>query len=80
MSGALSPTLHSPSAEKIRDLELQRQPTTPRRVSHWQLVKSHALVTDEVAAHHYEGAGTEDDAYLVQFIPYDPRDPNQFPG
>ena len=79
MSGTSSPTLHSPSAENVLDLESQKQPTAPRRVSHWQLVKSHALVTDEVAAYPYKGAGTESDPYLVEFIPHDPRNPMEFP-
>ena len=79
MSGTSSPTLHSPSAENVLDLESQKQPTAPKRVSHWQLVKNHALVTDEVAAYHYKGAGTESDPYLVEFIPHDPRNPMEFP-
>ena len=79
MSGTSSPTLHSPSAENVLDLESQKQATAPKRVSHWQLVKNHALVTDEVAAYHYKGAGTESDPYLVEFIPHDPRNPMEFP-
>ena len=32
----------------------------------------------EVLNHHYEGSGTEDDPYVVEFIPHDPRDPMTF--
>jgi sugar phosphate permease len=78
MSGASSPTLHSPSAENMQDLESQKQATVPPRASHWQLIKSHALVTDAVAVYQYKGAGTEDDPYLVEFIPHDPRNPMEF--
>ena len=79
MSGASSPTLRSPSAENIHDLESQKQPTLPKRASHWQLIKSHSLVTDEVATYPYKGSGTEDDPYLVEFILHDPRNPMNFP-
>jgi hypothetical protein len=79
MSGTSSPTLHSPSVENIHDIESQKKPTVPKRASHWQLVTSHSLVTDEVAAYHYKGAGTDEDPYLVEFIPHDPRNPMHFP-
>lgn len=79
MSGTSSPTLHSPSSENVHDVESQKLPTAHKRVSHWQLVTSHSLVTDAVATYHYKGAGTADKPYLVEFIPHDPRNPMNFP-
>ena len=46
--------------------------------SSFQIVLSHSLVTDAVLHHHYAGSGTEDDPYVVDFIPQDPRNPMGF--
>ena len=35
-------------------------------------------MTPEVLNHRYAGSGTEDDPYVVEFIPHDPRDPMSF--
>lgn len=48
------------------------------RPSHLQIVASHSLVTEAVLSHDYEGSGTEEDPYVVEFIPDDPRDPMGF--
>ncbi len=45
---------------------------------HWHVVASHALVTPAVLHHHYNGSGTKEDPYVVEFIPNDPRDPMNF--
>ncbi|KAL8722819.1 MAG: hypothetical protein Q9225_000768 [Loekoesia sp. 1 TL-2023] len=37
-----------------------------------------SLVTPEVRSHHYAGSGTEDDPYVVEFLPDDPRNPMGF--
>lgn len=49
-----------------------------KKPSHWQLVSSHALLTPAVLNHKYNGSGTEEDPYRVEFIPNDPRDPMGF--
>ena len=49
-----------------------------RAPSHWHVVASHALVTPAVLRHHYNGSGTKEDPYVVEFIPNDPRDPMNF--
>ncbi|KAL9031942.1 MAG: hypothetical protein Q9196_000076 [Gyalolechia fulgens] len=41
-------------------------------------VPNSSLVTSEVRSHHYFGAGTEDDPYVVDFLPDDPRNPMGF--
>ncbi|KAL8945257.1 MAG: hypothetical protein Q9211_000216 [Gyalolechia sp. 1 TL-2023] len=49
---------------------------------YFHIVASHvpnsSLVTSEVRSHHYFGAGTEDDPYVVDFLPDDPRNPMGF--
>lgn len=42
---------------------------------HWHVVASHALVAPAVLHHHYNGSGTKEDPYMVEFIPDDPRNP-----
>ncbi|MCJ1407456.1 MFS siderochrome iron transporter 1 [Ptychographa xylographoides] len=46
--------------------------------SHWRIVRSHSLLTDAVLNHKYAGAGTDEDPYVVEFIPNDPRNPMGF--
>lgn len=53
--------------------------TKAHKFSHWQLVRSHALISQAVVKHDYNGSGTEDDPYHVEFLPDDPRDPMNFP-
>jgi multidrug resistance protein len=87
-----SPTLVARSEESLKhipadepeylsvshDVESQNR-SAKGTVNHFQLVKSHALVTPAVLHYHYKGSGTEDDPYLVEFIPNDPRNPMGFP-
>lgn len=47
-------------------------------VPFWRVVASQTLITDAVANYPYKGAGTEDDPFLVEFIPNDPRNPMEF--
>ncbi|KFA71249.1 hypothetical protein S40288_07806 [Stachybotrys chartarum IBT 40288] len=63
------------SAEKARP---EGEPTAPTKIPYWRLVTDQAGVTTEVANHPYQGSGTEDDPYLVQWIPNDPRNPMLF--
>lgn len=44
----------------------------------WRLVIDQAGITPEVANFKYAGSGTEDDPYLVHWIPNDPRNPMNF--
>ena len=46
--------------------------------SHFQVVASHSLITNAVLNHHYAGSGTEENPYVVDFIPNDPRNPMGF--
>ncbi|EXJ87410.1 hypothetical protein A1O3_04370 [Capronia epimyces CBS 606.96] len=49
-----------------------------QKVPHWRIVASQTLITDAVLHHEYKGSGTEDDPYIVEFIPNDPRNPMEF--
>lgn len=49
------------------------------KVGHFQILRSHSLVTPKVLHYHYRGSGTDDDPFLVGFIPNDPRNPMLFP-
>ena len=51
----------------------------PRTVSYWRLMTDQQVVTQEILSHEYAGSGTEDDPYVVSWLPEDPRNPMQFP-
>lgn len=49
-----------------------------QKVPKWRIVFSQTLITDAVKNHNYKGSGTEDDPYLVEWIPNDPRNPMEW--
>jgi len=59
------------------DVEVQRK--DQKRASNWQLVIDQTHVTPEVLNYLYKGSGTEEDPYVVEYIPNDRRDPMLFP-
>lgn len=70
------------SEKQIVDAEKQ-QHTQERhypkeKIPHWRLVASQTLVTDAVLNHPYKGSGTEDDPFIVEYIPNDPRNPMEW--
>ncbi|OCT45790.1 putative transporter mfs2 [Cladophialophora carrionii] len=60
------------------DVESQKPASHPK-VPHWRLVASQTLITEAVLKYPYKGSGTEDDPYVVEFIPDDPRNPMNWP-
>ncbi|CZR35863.1 putative mfs-multidrug-resistance transporter [Fusarium proliferatum ET1] len=52
--------------------------TKTKALPHWRLVVDQAGVTPEVLAYNYQGSGTEQDPFVVQWIPNDPRNPQQW--
>lgn len=50
-----------------------------RRLSYWKVVFSDSLFNQAVLDYDYNGNGTEDDPFVVEFIPHDIRDPMEFP-
>lgn len=71
-------------AEK-QNVDPEKQQHTQQRhyprekVPHWRLVASQTLVTDAVLNHPYKGSGTDEDPYIVEYIPNDPRNPMEWP-
>ncbi|PKS08528.1 hypothetical protein jhhlp_004913 [Lomentospora prolificans] len=51
---------------------------TITKIPYWRMVFDQAGVTPEVANYPYSGSGTEEDPYLVTWIPNDPRNPMLF--
>ncbi|KAF1840823.1 MFS general substrate transporter [Cucurbitaria berberidis CBS 394.84] len=44
-------------------------------ISHWKLITDQGVVTNDIVNWEYEGEGTEDDPYVVEWIDNDPRNP-----
>jgi len=57
------------------DVESGRGPSS---VPHWKLVWDQGLITPEVVRWEYDGSGTEEDPYVVDWIDNDPRNPMLF--
>lgn len=51
----------------------------PRAIPFWRQVLDQGAVTPEIAQYDYPGSGTEDDPYVVSWIPDDPRNPMRIP-
>lgn len=66
--------LDIPANLRKRDIE----PTIPAIISYWSLLTDQHVVTREVLAYEYQGAGTENDPFRVAWISNDPRNPMQF--
>ncbi|TGO26389.1 hypothetical protein BPAE_0060g00040 [Botrytis paeoniae] len=62
-----------------RDVDSESQNAIQKPASHWQLVFDQTHVTPAVLNHRYSGSGTEEDPYVVEYIPNDRRDPMGFP-
>lgn len=60
---------HPPDATK---------PAKPKSIPHWRLIVEQAVITDDILNHYYPGSGTEDDPYVVNWIPHDPRNPMEW--
>jgi len=73
---AEKPSTQSTDPEKQH--QQQEHHGKKEKVPHWRLVWSQTLISDAVRNHKYKGSGTEDDPYVVEFIPNDPRNPMEF--
>ncbi|THC97278.1 hypothetical protein EYZ11_003226 [Aspergillus tanneri] len=51
----------------------------PTRLPHWRLIIDQGILTPEILDYPYLGSGTEDDPYIVTWIPDDPRNPMNTP-
>ncbi|TEY62317.1 hypothetical protein BOTCAL_0164g00160 [Botryotinia calthae] len=59
-----------------RDLEEQKY--VQKKARHWELVFDQIHVTPEVLNYSYKGSGTEQDPFVVEYIPGDRRNPLNF--
>jgi MFS family permease len=60
------------------DVESQKR-ASRKTLSHWRMVISQSGITDDVLNYHYKGSGTAEDPYLVEYIPFDHRNPMEWP-
>lgn len=50
----------------------------PSKIPFWRLVFDQKVITEEVVHHPYIGSGTNEDPYVVTWLPRDPRNPMNF--
>ncbi|KAF7897275.1 hypothetical protein EAF00_005503 [Botryotinia globosa] len=60
------------------DRDLEEQKNVQKKARHWELVFDQIHVTPEVLNYPYRGSGTEQDPYVVEYIPGDRRNPLNF--
>ncbi|KAF3220416.1 hypothetical protein TWF106_006742 [Orbilia oligospora] len=58
------------------DLESQRSDNNG--ISYWSFITDQGVLTDRIISHKFLGSGTDEDPYLVEYIPEDPRNPMLF--
>ncbi|KAI4188410.1 MAG: hypothetical protein LQ348_003928 [Seirophora lacunosa] len=68
----------SPETESSGNLTGLGNHTKAIAPSYFSIVASRSFVTPAVLNHHYAGSGTENDPYVVEFLPDDPRNPMGF--
>lgn len=85
MASATTPHLDHPSSQdeelKIDDIEQQAQNApeiTIQKVPAWRIITRRMALTPDIVNHPYKGSGTEDDPYIVDFIPHDSQNPMEF--
>ncbi|KIW57825.1 hypothetical protein PV05_02383 [Exophiala xenobiotica] len=66
------------SVGDTNDVEGQKR-ASRKTLSHWRMVISQSGITDDVLNYHYKGSGTAEDPYLVEYIPFDRRNPMEWP-
>ncbi|KAJ9481439.1 hypothetical protein VN97_g12038 [Penicillium thymicola] len=52
--------------------------SVPTKISFWRLIWDQGVITQEVLNYPYPGSGTDEDPYVVTWIPEDPRNPMNF--
>ncbi|KAJ5683568.1 hypothetical protein N7462_006733 [Penicillium macrosclerotiorum] len=50
----------------------------PTRIPYWRILTDQGVVTQEIIDFDYAGSGSEEDPYVVEWIPNDPRNPMEF--
>lgn len=66
-------------ADRNADHEVDKiEPPKPKKIPYWRLIVDQGVVTQEIIDYPYAGSGTDEDPYVVQWIPNDPRNPMLF--
>ncbi|KAK3504729.1 major facilitator superfamily domain-containing protein [Neurospora crassa] len=60
-------------------MDIECQNTQVSKVSHWYLLLNPGGITDAVRNHHYEGEGTHEKPYIVDYLPVDGHNAMQYP-
>ncbi|KAJ3548619.1 hypothetical protein NM208_g922 [Fusarium decemcellulare] len=68
----------SATATNVADVDLEQQQSKDTKSSHFSVILDQAGVTQAVIQHPYNGNGTEESPYVVEFLPNDPREPVAF--
>lgn len=63
----------SEAGRSNQDIESGRE-----RISHWKLITDQGITTKEIEEWDYDGEGTEEDPYVVEWIENDPRNPMEW--
>ncbi|TID21298.1 MFS general substrate transporter [Venturia nashicola] len=50
-----------------------------RMIPHWRMILQQGVLTPAIEKHNYNGSGTEEDPYSVEWLDNDPRNPMLFP-
>lgn len=81
-TGILNSTSSLPTMKesKVKNVFAEAEPINSTDIPYWRLVIDQAGVTSDVTNFKYEGSGTEEDPYLVRWIPNDPRNPQLLSG
>jgi hypothetical protein len=71
----------NPAPDNFSPMAKSSESPPGTRIPYWRLVVEQGIVTQEIIDYSYPGSGTEEDPYVVTWIPDDPRDPMRFsPG
>ncbi|RDW83403.1 MFS general substrate transporter-56 [Coleophoma crateriformis] len=68
----------SSSSMTLRDNDVEALKSNPKPATHWALVSDQVHITPDVLNHKYRGSGTEEDPFVVEYIPGDRRNPMLF--
>lgn len=61
--------------KKVVETKADVESHKPRPASHWSLVIDQVHITQDILDHPYKGSGTQQDPFVVEFIPHDRRNP-----
>jgi hypothetical protein len=60
-------------------MEKDSESHRPAHISHITRILHQDAINSDIQNAHYEGSGTEEDPYVVEWLDYDPVNPMEFP-